>query len=590
MNYKNATKILDQILINASDPTCVLLDGQWGIGKTYTLTQWALDNENSYEFKSISVFGKTDIKEIEKGIVIQILQDSFNKRFSKIIRKKNKGNKKKASITLFGNIVKSGIGSLSQALIGNDITTWKLIDNITIESLGYKRSRETKRIIVCLDDIERASSEINMKQFLGLIDRIKSKFDVILVGNLGQLSDIALFNEYKEKVIDYHLTIDEPHHEALNIIAFNYLVNCNEDMLKSVVEAYTDNSGLVIDFSSNSIVKKNTTTELMNLRIFKKYIELVSRVQLVAKELLNGKEFELDHNILTGCRDVVYHYYRPLKNKNESNEDHKTNYDRNNILNIIECIFLYKDFDKRKLIEYFDYLSEINKDINTLNRIYELDEKRLEEIIIKVQNKIKKRDNEYFKTQNNVVSMYDIINTLECFNDYEEDLLDIAIEMINIDMNSKPLLINHEDYIEVMTFDWHPCSLKTLSFINEVNKSNKRKYYEKLREACEIALNEKDFKKINSIISKVTITKKETFDEIFKTCFIALDKTFDAEIWNVLCNMVSNTDTELLIEYFDNLGPVNGIIKKKRYEWLKELIREKRYIEEWEKENKEDEH
>ncbi|MGI7583031.1 hypothetical protein ACNF7N_00230 [Campylobacter coli] len=70
-----------------------------------------------------------------------------------------------------------------------------------------------KNIIVCLDDLERKSDKLDIKDILGLINQLKEeKCKVILISNKDELSnnkekDKEIFDTYKEKCIDLNIHI-----------------------------------------------------------------------------------------------------------------------------------------------------------------------------------------------------------------------------------------------------------------------------------------------------------------------------------------------------------------------------------------------
>jgi len=51
MNYLDVIKSIDHIIKiddNLNDNNCILVNGEWGIGKTYAINQWIKNNNDVY--------------------------------------------------------------------------------------------------------------------------------------------------------------------------------------------------------------------------------------------------------------------------------------------------------------------------------------------------------------------------------------------------------------------------------------------------------------------------------------------------------------------------------------------------------------
>lgn len=59
MNYAKALETIESILQdNKNEKVCILIDGQWGIGKTYTIDRFIENNKNSVDLKKVSLLEK----------------------------------------------------------------------------------------------------------------------------------------------------------------------------------------------------------------------------------------------------------------------------------------------------------------------------------------------------------------------------------------------------------------------------------------------------------------------------------------------------------------------------------------------------
>jgi Cdc6-like AAA superfamily ATPase len=73
LDYLSAIKSIESIFEvgnELNDNNCILVNGEWGIGKTYAIKEWIRRNESKYNVKYISVFGKLTTRDIENDILI----------------------------------------------------------------------------------------------------------------------------------------------------------------------------------------------------------------------------------------------------------------------------------------------------------------------------------------------------------------------------------------------------------------------------------------------------------------------------------------------------------------------------------------
>ena len=154
MEYKEQIKNFLEDKENYS----LLISGSWGVGKTYLWKE--IENELNYiknpnkQVKNIvyvSLFGKEHYKEVLEEITLKAYKHN---KFLYFIR----------NIT-FWNL---SVGTFLQLFI----------------------TKNFENIIVCLDDLERKSDKLDMKDILGLINQLKEeKCKVILISNKDELSN-----------------------------------------------------------------------------------------------------------------------------------------------------------------------------------------------------------------------------------------------------------------------------------------------------------------------------------------------------------------------------------------------------------------
>lgn len=167
--------------------TCILIDGPWGIGKTYEINEALKQNNNVYY---ISLFGIKDNKQIYHNIYSElVLNNVTKKKFSNGLRK----------------IIKVITKFFDKEDIINEV--------ITEEDIVHKILKRDAKKIIIFDDLERVSSEYKISEFLGIVSRLKQNKDIkiICVANQKEFDEDTkeVFELYKEKIIDKIYTIDK---------------------------------------------------------------------------------------------------------------------------------------------------------------------------------------------------------------------------------------------------------------------------------------------------------------------------------------------------------------------------------------------
>ena len=123
---------------------CILINGDWGIGKSYFLEK---DYLKEKDYIKVSLFGLNNIEEVKSEIYAQL------NKFLHFIKEKVIDNLSGSNINLFG-----GVASFSIPYFENDI-----------QSAIEKKCKKGDLIIV-FDDLERKSRNINMEDILGIIE------------------------------------------------------------------------------------------------------------------------------------------------------------------------------------------------------------------------------------------------------------------------------------------------------------------------------------------------------------------------------------------------------------------------------------
>lgn len=276
MNYEKALKTIERILKDeVNEKICILIDGQWGIGKTYTINKFIEENDE-FDLKYVSVFGKESLREIEKDIVTQMLPMTN-------VKKKLENNN---SLKIFGSVV------------GDILKQYSGIDGDFTRSISIENISSDDKVIICIDDLERKSENIKLKDILGLVERATSNFNIILIGSLNNLNEEEMkeFNSFKEKIIDHELIVNELSDTILKDIAKGKLKDIDNNILNEIVGV----------FKGSELDDKN---KLNNLRIYKKYINLLYKIDCEIRRVFGINDNKIDEKIISISMSVIYENY-----------------------------------------------------------------------------------------------------------------------------------------------------------------------------------------------------------------------------------------------------------------------------------------
>ena len=177
------------------DDKVMLVTGVWGVGKTYQVVEeWAKRQRKiKNKYKVVTLFGCEKIDSLIWDILVGIGCISF---------------------------IKSGVkigGIIIDKLFSVKLPAETIIKSIQKVVKNYNVSDK----VIIIDDIERKTDCIKLKEILDLVESIKKNFKkIILIMDQTKLNDEdhEYLNDYFEKIIDRHYDIKEPSDEAKHSI------------------------------------------------------------------------------------------------------------------------------------------------------------------------------------------------------------------------------------------------------------------------------------------------------------------------------------------------------------------------------------
>ena len=168
---------------------CILIDGPWGVGKSYAIKE-AFDDNNIKKTCNISMFGLRDAQAIYHEVFLQLILNDKTKLVELISK----------AADAFSEI--SNKFAITKRAVASFIKEKELFLNISPNFNQYH--------FIIIDDLERMNKCIELEEVFGIIDELKrcNFVKVILVANLKEISQKDVLDKYNEKVIDrvYHIT------------------------------------------------------------------------------------------------------------------------------------------------------------------------------------------------------------------------------------------------------------------------------------------------------------------------------------------------------------------------------------------------
>lgn len=191
MRADKIPNIIHQLNQINSPYQCVMISGEWGIGKSYQV------NAGIQQLKSVgycSLFGVDSMGDIFGQVLFRL---TLNKNRSHI-------NFKQVADTL-------DLGKLDpiKKVLGNVFSPQMALEYVLNQ---YEQKKKTSLLI--FDDIERISDSIDFDLFLGMVESLmqtRRYVKILFIANLSQFSEKQklIWDKYSEKVIDQVFPIED---------------------------------------------------------------------------------------------------------------------------------------------------------------------------------------------------------------------------------------------------------------------------------------------------------------------------------------------------------------------------------------------
>ncbi len=384
-----------------SNGKVIMLSGKWGSGKTHfwknKIRTILNDKDKKIPNNYISLYGKTSIQEIKNEVFLKIFESVDSSELEE------KGTKLAKNIV---DLVSSFIKSVDFNGLKIDLSTvsdnsFEHIENF-IENKKLKKTVEylNSGAIICFDDFERKSKDIDLNDLFGFITQLALNFNckvvIILNDDVFEGEEKNVFSRVKEKSVSKFLKYEPSIKELFETI-------------------FSDDRYRILDEHNAIILKTIEETQELNARI---YIQVLDNLV----EWIEKKQ-EIDDNvlrclILVNIYFVLYHtiFYKQersylIKDFNDKFELDSNNFDSRTYFQSGKT---YEPIPYETVKKYLNYLEKrilIGEQID-INKKYIEDNKKLYESKFFANNfDISKNVNdETFQKINNFIETGILIN------------------------------------------------------------------------------------------------------------------------------------------------------------------------------------
>lgn len=319
MNIQNLKEVFQKF--SSDNNRAILIDGPWGIGKTYNILQFLKDakkTKSKQKIAYVSLFGKSSIDEVHTEIYSRLHPVKHNsKKIVQVIPKVA------PLLNVVGDVVENLEFSLkesstetttesstAQKSISTAVEFAKKVSSFD-DSTPKKHHKKTKiQNIIVLDDFERLDFEkVTFTDVLGYVNSLfLQNFKVVVVCNSNEIHDKETdkFTSFKEKVFDREYIITATNDEIIN----SYFTN----EVKPIKEYISD------EFDNNLRIAQrvsNFYSEALN--IIKKYDNNY------ADKATNESIFYACTLVVVACNTIKYTKEKQEYQENQKNQNNNDN-------------------------------------------------------------------------------------------------------------------------------------------------------------------------------------------------------------------------------------------------------------------------
>ncbi|MFH1288861.1 MAG: P-loop NTPase fold protein [bacterium] len=239
------------LLNKNNDGKVIMISGKWGCGKTY-FWQEKIMRELDGKGKShvyISLYGKDSLEAIQNEVFINIYNEKQKNRFDIIAKGYSIFSFLGKNFSLFGCNGEKFFNELDT--LNKKMRTFEVEKHITEDG------------VICFDDFERKSTNIDLSDLFGFITqlalKLKCKVVIILNEEYFASKDAEIFSRVKEKTVNKFINFEPTKEELFEIIYKsnkkyeNFNGSPKEIIFKSIEEADELNARIYFQILDNCL-------------------------------------------------------------------------------------------------------------------------------------------------------------------------------------------------------------------------------------------------------------------------------------------------------------------------------------------------
>ena len=185
---------IEKFLVNDA-PEVMAIKGAWGTGKTYSWRKFLEESKAQKKitlgkYSYVSLFGINSLNELKQAIFECVIS-------RELIGTEPSIETFKANMTaVSSSLGRKALDFLSNVPVFRNFTS-------TIDSLSFLSLNKT---LICIDDLERKGSKLDIKDVLGLVSQLKEQKKCKIVLLLNDAEDgLDYYIKFREKVVDIEL-------------------------------------------------------------------------------------------------------------------------------------------------------------------------------------------------------------------------------------------------------------------------------------------------------------------------------------------------------------------------------------------------
>lgn len=309
-NIEYMRKIVFEYIKDYSSKKALLITGEWGIGKTYSIKKILTDDSTKEHFSDnerpimISLFGIDNIEMLDKALSMKNLSIDYN-------------SKTEGKLDLLSGAINKTFNSLKKLDSTNILKNFDF--NIDLSSIAsfikYDKS------IIILDDLERCN--IDLKELFGFINNLVENRDcrVIVIANREKIENKEYFENYKEKVFEIELEFKNNFDTVCSEI-INHFSN-GKNGIRSFLNNKIDLIRQIFDINNS----KNFRILEFAIHVYGKIFEIIDDISIenisnnYSTEKLEEKKDYLKEDVLKYTIDAAIKIKTNYKYLYESNRE-----------------------------------------------------------------------------------------------------------------------------------------------------------------------------------------------------------------------------------------------------------------------------